>query len=256
MTYLTKYAAVNNVLDFLLEHIRVLLAEKVCGIYLYGSLVSGDFDENISDIDLMVAINDPLTNHELETLKQMHENCANQFLNWYDRIEVAYITTEGLRTFRDKASLIAIISPGEPFHTKTAGLDWLINWYQIRGQSKVLFGPEPSSIIEPISKEEYVKAVSDQLREWEQWVETSHTKGFQAYAILTMCRGMYAIRFGKQVSKLKAASWAEEQYPEWAELIQTAIKWRSNQLKDGQTEDSEAHLVTVKFVRHIVEDIT
>lgn len=66
MSYPTKYAGVNNVLNFLMDQIKVILTDKLCGIYLFGSLASGDFEENISDIDLMVANNCPFKTMSLK----------------------------------------------------------------------------------------------------------------------------------------------------------------------------------------------
>ena len=59
--------------------------------------------------------------------------------------------------------------------------------------------------------------------------------GSQAYAILTMCRGLYAIRFGERLSKREAASWAGHEFPQWADLIRRALDWRQRQwVPDGQ----------------------
>jgi Domain of unknown function (DUF4111) len=56
--------------------------------------------------------------------------------------------------------------------------------------------------------------------------------GWQAYAILTMCRGLYALRFGERLSKGETASWA---LARWADLIDRAPGWRQRQHDpDGQ----------------------
>jgi Domain of unknown function (DUF4111) len=57
----------------------------------------------------------------------------------------------------------------------------------------------------------------------------------QAYAILTMCRGLYAIRFGERRSKRVGAAWAQQEFPQWADLIRLALGWRQWQREpDGQ----------------------
>jgi predicted nucleotidyltransferase len=251
---ITKYPNVNNVLDSLLKSMQNILSIELIGAYLYGSLIAGDFDENISDIDLLVVIQDQLSNDELDKLKSMHNEIAANFPIWNDRIETAYITKNALQTFRDQSSIIAIISPGEPFHTKEAGLDWIINGYLIQEQSKTLIGPPASTLISNITKEEYISAVRKQLREWNEWIESSHTRGFQAYAILTICRGLYSIHFGQQATKKEAAHWVAQNYPAWAELIQNAILWREQQWETGQIEDEKTYVETVRFVRFGIDE--
>jgi hypothetical protein len=38
-----------------------------------------------------------------------------------------------------------------------------------------------------------------------------------------MCRALYTLRYGVQVSKKQAALWAEKEFPEWATLIEHAL---------------------------------
>ena len=56
----TEYPEVNKVLDKLLINIKDILIDKLVGLYLYGSLVWGDFDESVSDIDLLAAVKLPV----------------------------------------------------------------------------------------------------------------------------------------------------------------------------------------------------
>jgi predicted nucleotidyltransferase len=72
------------------------------GVYLYGSLVSGDFDEKPSDVDLTAALRDNLTDADLDTLRSMHQNMVATFPHWDNRVEVAYITLHALRHFKSE----------------------------------------------------------------------------------------------------------------------------------------------------------
>lgn len=49
----TPYEDVNTLLGALLARIRSVLGINLVGVYLYGSLPSGDFDPDVSDIDLL-----------------------------------------------------------------------------------------------------------------------------------------------------------------------------------------------------------
>ena len=49
----TQDSEVNALIGELLTGIRGVLGDRLVGLYLYGSLVAGDFDKDISDIDLL-----------------------------------------------------------------------------------------------------------------------------------------------------------------------------------------------------------
>ncbi|MEK7165733.1 MAG: nucleotidyltransferase domain-containing protein, partial [Patescibacteria group bacterium] len=91
------------------------------GLYLYGSLVWGDFDREISDIDLLAVTSTGINNKEFDALKIMHDEFVVTHKEWEDRIEVAYVSQQALKTFKDRNSQIAVVSQGEPFHFKDAG---------------------------------------------------------------------------------------------------------------------------------------
>ncbi|HSW47663.1 MAG TPA: aminoglycoside adenylyltransferase domain-containing protein [Candidatus Saccharimonadales bacterium] len=223
---ITQFSDVNEILDILLVKIRSVLRDKLLGLYLNGSLVIGDFEPGISDIDLVAALSSEISDQEFEELSKMHDNFISNHKEWFDRIEVCYITVEALKKVKSKNSMIVIISPGEPINRKEAIKEWLMNWYLLREKSKTLYGPAPTTIVEPISKEEFIKSVKDHARSWDKWVEDMRNPYAQSYAILALCRAFYVVRNGDQVSKTKAALWAKEELLEWSDTIQNAIDWR------------------------------
>ena len=87
-----------------------------------------------------------------------------------------------------------------------------------------MLGPNPKSIIELITKDDFLKTVKQQALEWREWI--SHTKdsvAYQYYAVLTLCRAFYVLQNGEQTSKIKAGKWMVHQHPKWAPLINKAI---------------------------------
>src|SRR3712207_2269106 len=126
---ITPYADIDEILHTLRSQIQQTLGEQLVGLYLYGSLVTGDFDPDISDIDLLAVTRAQIDDPEFERLDVMHTAFVAGHPVWNDRIEIAYLSQPALETFRSQSSPIAIISPGEPFHFKEAGKDWLINWW-------------------------------------------------------------------------------------------------------------------------------
>lgn len=246
---LTLYADVDELLTNLIDRMLAVLGEKLVAVYLYGSLVTGEFDAAISDIDLLAVVAAELDELEFERLDLMHTRFAEDNRDWFDRIEVAYLALAALQSFRSHPSPIAVISPGEPFHMKEAGEDWLINWWVVRRQGAALVGPPPTEIIPPISTAEFIDAVQVQVERWQTHIYEMRGYKQQAYAILTMCRALFAYTNGQQVSKREAAHWVERQLPEWAPLIENALAWRAGELPEA---DAAALFPdTVKFVRFV-----
>jgi predicted nucleotidyltransferase len=249
---ITPYADIDAVLHSLRSQIQQILGEKLVGLYLYGSLVTGDFDHAISDIDLLAVTTSEIDGQEFDHLDRMHDEFVASYPLWNDRIEIAYLSASALQTFRAQSSPIAIISPGEPFHLKAAGKDWLINWWVVRNYGVALAGPEPAAVIPPIAREEFLQAVREQVRAWDSYIiETRHSRPYQAYAILTLCRALYACANGEQVSKRRAALWAAEHFPKWSALIHNALGWRAAWREQVDPESTFAE--TMRFVRFVVD---
>ena len=217
----------HPVIHALKTQLSALLGTELVGIYVYGSLVWGDFDPDVSDIDTLVVLTSDVNETLFQQLDAVHQTLEAQFPDWAGRIEIAYISVIALQTFKTLRSPISVISPGELFNTKDAGLDWLINWYTIRAQSVVVYGPVAQTIIPDISVEEFRTAVRNQIDEWVDWVTHSRdSRPSQAYVILTMCRALYAVQSGLQTSKTQAAAWAMLHHPTQAERIAKALRWR------------------------------
>jgi len=245
----TPFADVDRLLDDLLLQMRRALGNDLVGLYLYGSLVTGDFDPEISDVDLLAATSNDVDDVEtVGRLREMHDALVRAHPAWEGRIEVAYLSTAALKTFQTRRSSIAVISPGEPFHVKDAGRDWLMNWYVVRERGMTLFGPSPKMIIARVTKQEFLRAVRERVQVWEEGTEQA-TRPAQAYAILTLCRALYTLRTGEQASKKQAALWAQNELPEWANFIGNALSWRES-WRDDQVNHVATYPETARFVHY------
>jgi len=244
----------KKLLDLLLTKIRKVLGQKLKGLYLYGSLVWGGFDHSVSDIDLLAVTSDDVTKAEYDRLKEMHEDFARTHPAWNNRIDVQYASESGLNTFRTQSSKMAVISPGEPFHIIDAGVDWLANWFFVQDYGLDIYGPSSNQFLNPISKVEFLQAVFDHALFWKDHVkQTRKSRPYQSYAVLTLCRALYTVRYGEQVSKQKATDWAMSQLPEWAEFIREALYVRSHTWETTQEDADKAYPKTEQFVFEAIE---
>ncbi len=250
-----KYPDIRDFLDLILSRMQAIVGEKLVGLYLFGSLVVGDFDYEISDIDLLAATTADVDENEFNALEKMHDELVESNRQWKNRLEIAYLSLDALKTFKTQTSQAAIISPGEPFHFKESEKHWLIDWYIVRKKGITLFGPPPAGIIEPIEQDEFIQAVREQAIEWRDYVKhAKHSRPYQGYVILTVCRAFYAVTNGEQVSKKRAALWAQKQLPEYSSLIENAIEWREK-WRDENVNHEITFPETKKFVSSIIDKI-
>ena len=250
----TPFPDINRLLESLLARMRQIFRERLVGLYLYGSLTTDDFDPESSDIDLLAATSSDVSDAEFEALRGMHVEFARENPRWEDRVEVAYLSVAALRTFRSERSAIAVISPGEPFHMKEAGRDWLMNWYVVREKGLALFGPPAEALIAPITREEFARCVRDYAVDWGDRIRDVPDRKGQAYAILTMCRALHVHRTGEQASKRQAALWAQEELPQWSSLIQSALAWREA-WREQRVDHAATHAETIRFVNFVRDEI-
>ena len=254
MQELTPYPDVDKLLYLLRDQMRRILGEKLVGLYLYGSLVTGDFDPSVSDLDLLAATASEVDDEAFDRLQNMHLDFVGTRPTWENRIEIAYLSVEGLRTFRTQESVMAVISPGEPFHRKGAGREWTINWWLVRERGQTLYGPDPKALIEPISQQEFLDTVREHAQQWREWVTESRSRKAQSYARLTLCRALYAAVHGEQPSKRQAARWAHDRFPAQARLIEEALAWREAQ-DDSEVDHEATYPETERFVRFMIDQV-
>jgi predicted nucleotidyltransferase len=250
----TPYPPINTFLDILLSRMQAILGDKLVGLYLYGSLVTGDFDDDVSDIDLLAALSGDLNEAEFVALDAMQRRLISEYPDREHRLEIAYISLHALRTYKQQTSPIGIISPGEPFHIIEAGIEWLMNWHMVQEIGLTLFGAPPRTVIHYSSKAEFVEMVKRHAAAWREYLNDVHTRPSQAYAILTLCRALYTTTHGEQVSKLQAASWAAEQLPEWSYLIHDALAWRKS-WRDSDVDHESTLPETSRFVNAVIDRI-
>jgi predicted nucleotidyltransferase len=244
--------AVSLLLSSIQEAIVAVAGPSLVGLYVFGSLASGDFDARVSDVDLLAVLAEG-PRRLAARLERMHADLAQANPAWDDRIEVVYISAQGLARCRTDTATIAVISPGEPFHVIEAGPDWVLNWYPAREDGVRLLGPPIDSLIPPIPTAEYLVQVRRSLVGFTGRIPDDASPGMQAYAILTMCRGLYALRFGERLSKRAAASWARGEFTRWADLIRRALGWRQRQWEPGGQDGAATVAETRAFVADMAE---
>ncbi len=92
----TPYPEVNALLQEVLVGAQQILGSHFIGMYLEGSLVSDDFDQD-SDIDFVVVTDEDVSSDCFAALQVMHERIAT-LDSWYAiQLEGSYISQQALR---------------------------------------------------------------------------------------------------------------------------------------------------------------
>jgi len=224
----TPYPDVNLVLDKLLDGARTVLGERFVGLYLYGSLSSGDFNPHTSDVDFLIVTDGEVPDELVPDLKQMHMSLLSSGLKWAAKLEGSYIPLTALPRYVPNDLERPHLNEGK-FYMAQHGSDWVIQRHILRQGGLVVAGPPIREMIDPVSPEDIRRAVQNVVREW--WAPMLDAPSFleradyQAYAVLTMCRVLYTMAHGDIASKPVSARWAQVEFVEQAQLIQQALDW-------------------------------
>ena len=231
----TPYNDVNEILIRLLAETRAVLNKNFGGMYLYGSLSSGDFELAASDIDFLIVTDRMLTEKIIRELAAMHERLWDTGIRWADKLEGSYIPKAHLRRYEKSDIAYPTVNEGR-FYMAPHGSDWIIQRHIIYEHGITLAGPDPKTLVDPVGPEEIRSAVEGVLQEWwfpmlddPSWLK-DHGSEYHAYAILTMCRSIYALRYGKVISKTEAARQVgAELGGKWPQVIEKALIVRIGQ---------------------------
>lgn len=248
----TPYADVNTILAELLSGLQSTLGEQFIGLYLYGSLASGDFDPRRSDIDFLVVTRAKVPVESLSALSTMHARITNSGLTFARRLEGVYIPLALLPHYERSSAVHPYLCCGGEFFTEAQqDSDWIIQRHVLREQGVIVSGPPIRSLIDPIQPDDLRGAVRGFVRDW--WVPMLENpvrlrdREYQAYATLTFCRVLYTLHIGKIGSKAVSARWVQQTYgTRWADLIDHALAW-----PDGPQPDEFER--TSAFLQYVVE---
>lgn len=243
--------AAHPIVAALRDSIVETTGEELAGLYLYGSLATGDFEPHVSDIDLIAVLAGVPDEPLVVRLREMHDRLVRANPDWDDRIEVDYISAQGLAGCRERTTRIARISPGEPLHLLDADRDFLLDWSPAREDAIALIGPPIEAVIPKIPEAEYLEQVRSYLAGLSDRLGEDAPAGWRSYAVLTMCRGWYALRSGERLSKRHAAHRARSEFPRWAPTIDRALACRDAPSSD----DAEKGLPTVEETRSFLIDL-
>ena len=254
----TPYPDVNEILALLLAKVKKILQHQFVGMHLFGSLANGSFDQ-FSDVDILIVTDGDISNDTFSALQKMHAEMARLDSPWAVQQEVSYVPKEALRRFDPTNNQHPHLDRGanETLHLMTHESDWIIQRYILRDRGVVVLGPDPKTLIDPISPDDLRRAIANLLPLWTDLFFENPSRidkrGYQSYCVLSLCRMLYTLKHGEIVSKQIAAEWAKENiHSKWKPLIEHAQIGRQNPELEARPEDING---TLNMMRYTLEQI-
>lgn len=230
--------AIHQLIALLSSELPARLPANLAGLYLRGSLATGDFRPESSDIDLLAVTYQPVNDEQFGRLVDLHATIAESGHPFARRIEIAYIDRNNLRRFQP-GQRFPTLGQGEVLAWTEHHTNWILERWMVRDQGIALFGPMPMTLVDPIPADVLVAAVRDRLQDWAAWASNRADPEWQLprrhkfYVVETMCRGLHTLASGEIASKPQAVAWARQSLPEpWRGLVERSAAWQTDETLD------------------------
>jgi hypothetical protein len=202
---------IQDLCQALLGGLKAALGDKLYGVYVFGAAA---FPESglTGDIDFHVILRERLTDQEHFEINRLHSALARDFPPLGAELDGYYILLQAARHTSP---------PVHQLRPEITDVSWALHREHIRaGRCIVLHGPDPKQVYPPATWLELENALRGEL----QYVQ-EHLDDYPDYCILNLCRLMYSFKTRDVVvSKIAAATWAHDAFPQWRRLVELAQK--------------------------------
>jgi len=258
------YPELREVLTIFVAEVQAELVKNLVGIYLVGSLASGDFDSD-SDVDFLVVINTDLTPANTQNLQDIQRKIHQMDCYPARHLEGSYITLLDLNDWHivGKKKLYYFDNGSTSYEWSVHDNNWHVRWI-LRERGIPLVGPEPETLLPPIPIDELRGEVKASMHIIKQFFEESldqplnffNSQFGQSFVVLTCCRILHTLRIGEVQSKKAGAIWAQQAVdPAWRNFIECA--WADREgvrfgAKIGQRADEKLLGETLVFIEYAI----
>jgi hypothetical protein len=244
--------------------VRAALGSNFIGIYLVGSLATGDFDLD-RDVDFLVVTKIELGDAEVKSLAATHSHVHALGNYPAEHLEGSYISAE-LLDCPDRVGLEPLwyVDNGSTSLERSVHDNrWHVRWI-LRERGITIIGPDPKTLLRPVSTDalrgEALSAIHEIagrfMAEVDQLVGWFNTRFGQSFTVLTCCRILQTLSSGIVESKLSSVKWAKQFLePQWRGLIGEAWLEREGvRFGEKARQAAPANLIheTVNFLNYAV----
>jgi predicted nucleotidyltransferase len=258
------YPELREVLNIFVDEIQGELAGNLTGIYLVGSIASGDFDLD-SDVDFLVVTNTELAESNMKSLQDIQIKIHSIDCYPAKHLEGSYISISDLTNWSvvGEKKLYYFDNGSTEYEFSTHDNQWHVRWI-LRERGITLVGQRPEKILPPIPLAEMSREIKTTMIQVLKFFqdEIDRPLGFwnsrfgQSFAVLTYCRMLHTLHTGTVQSKKAGMKWAKQfEDPKWIKIIDQAWKEREGVrflVKIGQRAEPTVLYETLEFIRYAV----
>lgn len=249
----------QNILDEIIDKSKEILGKNLIGIYLHGSMAMGCFNPDKSDIDLIIVIEDDMTdaqklvlmNHivslnrqappkglEISVVKRIY---CNPFV--YPTPFELHFSPTHLQWFHNEPQDYVEKMKGED-------IDLAAHFTIIGKYGIVLWGERIENVFAPVPKQNYIDSICADVENAKEDIQEE-----PVYIILNLCRILAFIKESLCLSKEEGGKWGMEHLPaEYHSIVAEALACYASD-KEMVIEKEAATLFAGKMLRLIKEGI-
>jgi predicted nucleotidyltransferase len=241
----------NAILETLTARVSDILGSELVGAYLQGSFALGDWAEH-SDVDFLFITKGELSENTLEALQAMHKEIYALPSTWAQHLEGSYFSRAALAS-SDMNTRLWYLDNGSQHLVQSTHCNTRVVRWTTREHGIALFGPDPKTLIPPVSSEALRAEVRDVMRDWRAEINERRfdSRWYQQFVVLSYARMLHTLETGSVHSKRAGALWAQANLePRWGALIETAEQEQARQRDNyKRPADPEAVAQTLAFVQ-------
>ena len=209
------------------ERYQKILAEKLTGIYVHGSIAFGCFRWETSDIDFLVVVEESLTQSEKEALIRVlldldaQAPCKGFEMSVVLRsacapfaepvpYELHYSNAYRANYQGDLGGTCTVLQGFDP--------DLAAHMTVVYNAGRVLCGLPVKRVFAPVPRESYLRSIWYDIESAQEDIQRD-----PVYYVLNLCRVLACVEEGLVLSKAQGGEWGMEHLMEERELIRKAL---------------------------------
>ena len=218
----------QNIVDAFIAAAKEIIGEQLTGIYLHGSLAMGCFNPEKSDIDLIIIIEDNISDEQ--KVKFMERVVALNQQAPAKGLEMSIVLRQYCNPFVYPTPFELHFSPAHLQWFHDAPQDYIQNmkgddkdlaahFTIIRQYGITLYGEEIENVFGEVPRKDYIDSIWEDVREAREEILEQ-----PMYITLNLSRVLAFCRDGLCLSKQEGALWAMEHLPdEYTPIISDAL---------------------------------
>ena len=242
-----------ELLEKIAKEYRVILGDKLTGIYVHGSIAFGCFRWACSDIDFLVIVEEPLGQLEkealIQTLLQLDEHAPQK------GFEMSVMLRSACMPFADPTPYELHYSNAyrEKYHQDLSGTCRRLQGFDpdlaghvmvVWHKGIVLCGEAIAQVFAPVPPESWLRSIWQDVRCAEEEIGQD-----PVYHALNLCRTLAFVQDGLVLSKREGGEWGMTHLAEYADVIVPVLNAYAvgAAVPDGRTLD--------EFAKNVLERI-